>query len=266
MKTTQSITRILAICAATAGAASAAILNLTTAGSSGYINGAYFTTADNHSTGTGVIAPFVRVQDNGIADGYNANTQNPDAVDVMQDVKTGTWTHDIQLSAIPQVTLADNNTYYEFLLDINQTKESPLLSLDMIQIYTRSTAITDASSLALLTGDANNILRYNMDFGVSGTDNTIYLDYKLNEGSGSGDMFAYIPMSAFGNAAQSDYLYFYSMFGATGKPYDENDGFEEWAVRTPTTTTRVPDGGTTIALLGMALLGLGGVRKALGKH
>lgn len=31
------------------------------------------------------------------------------------------------------------------------------------------------------------------------------------------------------------------------------------------TTRRVPDGGTTIALLGMALLGLGGVRKALGK-
>jgi hypothetical protein len=31
------------------------------------------------------------------------------------------------------------------------------------------------------------------------------------------------------------------------------------------TTTRVPDGGTSIALLGMALLGLGGVRKALGK-
>jgi hypothetical protein len=30
--------------------------------------------------------------------------------------------------------------------------------------------------------------------------------------------------------------------------------------------TRVPDGGTTIAMLGMALLGLGGVRKALGKR
>jgi len=33
-----------------------------------------------------------------------------------------------------------------------------------------------------------------------------------------------------------------------------------------TTTTRVPDGGTSIALLGMALIGLGGVRKVLGKR
>ena len=33
-----------------------------------------------------------------------------------------------------------------------------------------------------------------------------------------------------------------------------------------TTTNRVPDGGTSIALFGMALLGLGGVRKALGKR
>ncbi len=32
------------------------------------------------------------------------------------------------------------------------------------------------------------------------------------------------------------------------------------------TTTRVPDGGTSIALLGMALIGLGGVRKVLGKR
>jgi hypothetical protein len=251
MKTTQSIARIVAICAATAGVTSAATLDLTTAGSSGFINGAYFTTADNHSTGTGVIEPFVRVQDNGIADGYNASVSS-----LMPDVKTGLWTHDIQLSAVPQVEISGVN-YYEFLLDINQTKANPLLSLDKIQLYTRATALTEADDLGDLAG---SMLRYDLDFGG---DNTILMDYSLNEGSGSGDLFAYFPVSYFG--ASSDYLYFYSMFGETGEPYDENDGFEEWAVREPGTSTRVPDGGTTIALLGMALLGLGGVRKALGK-
>lgn len=259
MKTTQSIARIVAMCAATAGAVSAATLDLTSANASGYINNAFFTNTDVGSTGTGVIEPFLRVQANGTAEGYNSSLGN---ALVMPDVKTGTWTHDIQLSAIPQVTLADNNTYYEFLLDINQTNNDPLLSLDKIQLYTRSTIMTDASSLALLSGSAT--LRYNLD---AGGDNTIFLNYELNSGSGSGDLFAYIPITAFGGAAQTDYLYFYTSFGNTGDPYSENDGFEEWAVREPgTPPTRVPDGGTTIALLGMALLGLGGVRKALGKR
>lgn len=260
MKTTQSIARIVAMCAVTAGVAPAATLDLTTAGSSGFINGGYFTTADNHSTGTGLINPFVRIKGNDIIEGYNASLSN---ADLMPNVLTGNFTKDIQLSAIPQVTLADTKTYYEFLLDINQTGSHPLLSLDKIQLYTRPTAMTDASTLALLTGSATK--RWDLDLGLDG-DSKLLLDYSLNEGSGSGDMYAYIPISAFGNAAQSDYLYFYSMFGATGDPYAENDGHEEWAVRTPGTPRRVPDGGSTIALLGMALLGLGGARKALGKR
>lgn len=254
MKTTQTIARIVAMCAATAGVASSATLDLTSSGASGFINGAFFTNTDVGSTGTGVIQPFVRVQDNGIADGYNA-TARP----LMPDVNTSpTFTHDIQLTSVPQVTLS-GIAYYEFLLDINQTNANPLLSLDKIQLYTRATALTEANDLADLTGSST--LRYDLDFGG---DNTILLNYELNSGSGSGDLFAYFPVSAFGSS--TDYLYFYSMFGETGDPYAENDGFEEWAVREPGTPTRVPDGGTTIALLGMALLGLGGVRKALGKR
>ena len=47
---------------------------------------------------------------------------------------------------------------------------------------------------------------------------------------------------------------------------NEGGGLSHYSVfNKGTTTTRVPDGGTSIALLGMALIGLGGARKVLGK-
>ncbi|MEO6004940.1 MAG: hypothetical protein ABIZ04_03790 [Opitutus sp.] len=236
----------------------AASLNLTAPLASGLINGAYFTNTDVGSTGTGVISSFVRVQDNGIADGYNA-TARP----VMTDVNTSpTFTHDLQLIAVPIVvnpTGAPAGSYYEFLLDINQTAANPLLSLDSIDIYTRSTALATAALLSDLTA-APSVLRYSLD---TGGQNEILLNYVLNSGSGSGDLFAYIPVSYFAGALSTDYVYFYSMFGAKGGDYAENDGFEEWAVRTPTTPSKVPDGGVTVILLGGALLTVGMLRRRI---
>jgi hypothetical protein len=217
------------------------------------VNGAIFTTTLQQSTGTGVIDPFVRVQDNGVADGYNASARP-----VMADVNTSPqFTKDLLLSAVPIVNISGIN-YYEFLLDINQTAANPLLSLDKIQIYTRATALTDANDLTDLTGSST--LRYDLDFG---TDNYLKLNYLLNEGSGSGDMLAYIPVSLFG--ANTDYLYLYSSFGETS-PFIENDGFEEWAIQTPSTPpppTNVPEGGATVLLLGAALTALGAGRRFL---
>jgi hypothetical protein len=238
----------------TAAPAMAADLDLT-AGGTGTINSAIFTTTDNQSTGTGVIQSFVRVQDpNGSADGYNA-----DARPVMQDVNTSpTFTHDILLSSVPEVTLG-GIVYYEFLLDINQNTNDPLLSLDELQIYTRATAIADADDLLSLT--SSSTLRYDLDTAL--VNNRILLNYNLNSGSGSGDLFAYIPKSLFG--AETDFLYLYSLFGEDNAGnYNENDGFEEWAVRTQTNTF-VPDGGATVTLLGSALLGLSALRRRFGR-
>lgn len=267
MKTVQSIAKTLAIIAASGTTASAASLDLTSGGS-GTINGARFITTDQQPTGSGVIQPFVRLQDpNSPAEGYNANARP-----VMDDVNTSpSFTHDLLLSAVPVVQLS-GISYYEFLLDINQTNANPLLSLDKLQIYTRSTALTQADDLTDLTGSST--LRYDLDFGA---DNEVLLNYSLNSGSGSGDLLAYIPYILFGSSSQ--FVYLYSMFGSKDG-YTENDGFEEWAPGLSESNPPddppdddppdddppdVPDGGTTIASLGLALLGLGGLRRLIKK-
>jgi VPDSG-CTERM motif len=255
MKTTQSIAPIMALGVAFGSSASAALINLTAANSSGGVNGALFTTTEIQSAGTGVIDPFVRLSrqgNNTTAEGFNANARP-----VMADVNSSpTFTHDLQLSMVSLVNVLGTN-YYQFLLDINQNASDPLLSLDELEIYTRPTALLTASSTAALAGSA---LRYDLD---AGADSTILLNYSLNSsGSGAADMFAYIPASAFG--ATTDYVYLYSQFGATGGAYADNDGYQEWASRS-STVTRVPDGGTTFTLLGLALGGIAMARRATSK-
>lgn len=208
-----------------------------TAGGSAVVNGATFITSDNQSTGTGVIQSFVRVQDNGIADGYNTSGR-PLSYD---ENSSPQFTRDLPFSAIPIVNL-DGTDYREFLLDINQTAAHPLLSLDMLQIR-----VASSGGLTGTWGSFGSQV-YDLD---SGGNNTLLLNYSLNNGSGSGDLFVYVPNAVFGDAK---YVYLYSMFGAKGGAYRENDGFEEWAVRT-TTTLPVPEPGT----YALMLAGLGAV-------
>jgi hypothetical protein len=232
----------------------AATVDLTTLNSSGSANGAFFKWIPSQSTGSGVIDPFVRISDNAtLVEGYNA-----DARPVMPQVNTsGTFTKDIQFSAIPQVVNpagAAAGTYLEFLLDINQTKESPLLSLHEIEIYTRTGKLAVANTYASLTGNAAK--KWDLDVGGDGN-SVVELNYALNTGSGSGDMLAYIPLTFFGGVLPTDYLYLYSAFG---NPNGNNDGFEEWAVRTGPTVA-APDSGSTLVLLGAALMVLAGVAR-----
>lgn len=227
------------------------------AGGTGTINGAIFTTTDNQSTGTGVIDSFVRIQQNGTESGYNA-----DARPVMPDVNTSaTFTRDLTLGSVPKVTISGTE-YYEFLLDINQTSANPNLTLHTLQLWTRATALSTAATLTDLTG-SGAVKRYDLD---TGSDSRIQLNYDLNSGSGSGDLFFYAPTSLFTGLPGSTFVYLYSAFGnetgGTGTYYASNDGFEEWAVRTPTTTS-VADGSTTITLLGGALLALAAFRRRL---
>ena len=225
--------------------------------------GALWTTTDLQATGSGVIDPFVRLSaSTDIVSGMNTSGT------LTQDENSSpTFTHDLLASAVPVVTI-NGLTYYEFLLDINQTGSDPLLSLSSLSLCVSDTGnrtITDTATICTLAagqggGAGPSQLVYNLD---AGTNNTVELNYLFNSGSGSGDLFVYIPTSSLVNAP-GDFMYLFSSFGGTGTtldPNNDNDGFEEWAVRTVTTPTQIPDGGATLTLLGLALSGIGVARR-----
>ena len=225
--------------------------------------GALWTTTDLQATGSGVIDPFVRLSaSTDIVSGMNTSGT------LTQDENSSpTFTHDLLASAVPVVTI-NGLTYYEFLLDINQTGADPLLSLSSLSLCVSDTGnrtITDTATICTLAagqggGAGPSQLVYNLD---AGTNNTVELNYLFNSGSGSGDLFVYIPTSSLVNAP-GDFMYLFSSFGGTGTTpglNNDNDGFEEWAVRTVTTPTQIPDGGATLTLLGLALSGIGVARR-----
>lgn len=220
------------------------MLDLTTAGSSGKINGALFSTTDRSPTGTGVIDPFVRIQMNGHEEGYNTDSAN-----LLYDEKSGIWTHSVLLSSIRTFPI-DGIDYEEFLLDINeQSGNKSLLSLDKLMIFQES-----VGDLCVPVGELAGLgkLVYDLD---QGGDNWIALDYRLNSGSGGGDMYAYIPTSLF--TGIGPYVYLYSAFGYQ-QGYESGAGFEEWATD-PEPVVPLPGA----VLLGM--LGLGGAGLKLRK-
>ena len=90
--------------------------------------------------------------------------------------------------------------------------------------------------LRLYLGDRPDLSGFNDGFGADSVkvydldaagNTTIEMNYRLNSGSGSGDMFAFVPVSDFqGFGSQFQYVYLYSAFG---DPNGSNAGFEEWA-------------------------------------
>lgn len=232
------LTAILSVAALTATVAPAsAIVDLTTLAAFGSIGDAYFEQVNHRSTGTGVIDPFVRLQASGSEMGVNSDGP------YTMDEKSGIWTHSIRVSDFGIVDRGGIPSI-RWLLDINQTRESSLLSLDRLRIYTAASA--DYNTLDELDTFGN--LVYDM-----GGDK-VYLDYALESGSGAGDMLAWLPYSLFAPHS-SEYLYLFSEFGATGGDYASNDGFEEWArVDGASTTPPIPEP-ATLLLLGGGLLG-----------
>ena len=266
LKVTLGITSCLALLSATATTASAASLDLTggttsgactaaggtliTVGGTNYCSfaGALWSTSDSQSTGTGVIDSFVRISGN-TAEVSGMNTSDRP---LNQDENSSpTFTHDITEGIVPIVTI-NGVQYYEFLLDINQTNEDPFLTLEAVELCYSATGNQE---IAANENDCAGTDFYSLD---AGGDNEVQLDYSDNSGSGSGDLFMYIPVPA-GGIADSNFIYLWSQFGPS--PNDNNDGFEEWAVRTATPISPTPDAGSTLSLLGLAMLGAGYLRR-----
>ena len=82
----------------------------------------------------------------------------------------------------------------------------------------------------------------------------IQLDFSRNSGSGSGDMFLYVPDTAFTGYLATSNLILFSQFGSPRGTYASNDGFEEWSVL-KTTPGEVPEP-ASVVLLGTVLCGV----------
>src|SRR2546423_6112137 len=67
----------------------ATVVDLTGSNESGTINGAQFIFTTPQPTGTGVIQPFLRVENTPVEQGYNTSGGTP------FDDKTGPWTHNL---------------------------------------------------------------------------------------------------------------------------------------------------------------------------
>jgi len=233
---------IMAIFVVTPALANTTPLDLSTAGASGFINNAFFQQIDPSSTGTGIIQPFLRIGPDagGIEAGYNSDggqfAQTHD--------NAGTnWNHSLLISDLAVVSL-DGINYRQFMLDINQegNRTGRMLSLDELNIY-----LEPAGNL---TGDPSGFPAgpiYNLD---AGGNSWILLDEKLNNGSGSGDMFAYIPDSLF--TGQNQFVYLYAAFGDNNPA---NDGFEEWSAVMGSTPVIPAPGAILLGGIGTCLVG-----------
>jgi hypothetical protein len=210
------------------------VIDLTTAGASGTLNGAIFNQFTQSGTGSGSIQAFVRLATtNAVEQGYNTDYR-PVQFDEKNDAS---FTHAVQLSTIPTVTDSGGNLYYEFLLVINQKSSYPnnLLSLDELRVYVTNPSTVDpnklhnySSSTHTLQDDAGTTYSPVYDLNPTTDSNYIKLDGNLSGGTGKGDMIALIPASLLGSNT-SQYVYFYSKFGVN---YANTGGFEQWAAGT----------------------------------
>jgi hypothetical protein len=232
----------------------AAILDLTTANSSGTINGAIYQQTDPSSTGTGVFDAFVQVSPSGNNDtarGYNTTVNN-----ILNNGSSAQHNHAITLADVPLVVV-DNKLYRAFLLDVNESSggTNEFISLDEVQVFAGGGANLSATTFGTVQGagvlDHPGTLVYRMDAVV---DSFVKLNYDLNTGSGSGDMFLYVPNINFAGFLPSDQVVLYSAFGgqeANLPGYGATAGFEEWGV-----PSELPNSIPEPATLALAACGL----------
>jgi len=223
----------------------------TEVGTQATVNGAIFAQTNIQPTGTGVIDPFLTIQRTGTEQGFNTDGK------FQFDEKRQAYTNALPLNSLQAVTI-NGVQYYQFLLDINESANDAgrLLSMDKVQIYLGN---TDSPTAFVKGGDfagfkTPSTLVYDLD---GAGDKTIELDYKLGNGSGSGDMFMYVPKASFDAAfASTGYQYVY-LYSAFGDPNGINAGFEEWAARKGPNSPPTPGPNGVPAPPGLVLAGMG---------
>src|SRR5256885_1669890 len=218
----------------TANGARATVVDLIN-GDSGTITNQYgtavFEFTQPQPTGTGYMKPFLRVQNDPSEQGYNTSGGTP------FDDKAGPWTHDLTFADLMTTAVTINGqNYFKLMVDINEPGGSKsTLSLDQLQFYTSSQGSLTTTNISSL-----GTLRYSFSAG-----DMVNMDAARNHGSGSGDMFAYIPVSAFAGTASTDFVYMYCHFG--NADFQSSGGFEEWTL----VVNPIPEASTIFPIVGL---------------
>ncbi len=271
-----------AIVLPTAGALAGDFVDLSETGSaSGDITAAYsivpggsvlhFERANSQPTGTGVFDPFLTLDskspdkqastgNSNLEQGYNTTTDNTTLpLDDLRDH----WNKNVQVKDLKNL-----NGFYVFELDANETgngSDNRFLSVDNIRIYTSSQGskttsdISQLGTLRVALNDPNVIDPTAPSPKWVLIDSTRNTPLQKTSGSGSSDMYVFVPANVLDGASPDDYLYFYNLNGLhyAADGYDgtaADAGYEEWAALTG--PNQVPDGGNTLLLLGSALTAL----------
>jgi len=231
------------------------VIDVSTAGSAPNqnANGALFSFADPRPTGTGFIDPFLREQNSPTEAGVNTDIK----AQIMNTISDGgvttdynnkdpiNYTHDlVTATLIPQT-----GGFFKFALDANQVANGSI-SLIRFQIFTSNTKFTDAAALGAFVSGTTGLA-----FDMNGGATKYRVDITSNSGSGSGDMTVLVPSAGF--TGTYTYLVCRLVLEKNSGGFASNDGFEEWTTKTATAPPTVPDGGSTLLLLGSAFASLG---------
>lgn len=228
---------------------------------------------DTIPAGTGVFQPFLSYQAKGTEEGINTSLGG-NGQGFLDDKRVPKWTHDLHLSDLGVVT-RNGTDYYAFELDANETgsgNDNRTLSIDDIRIYTSSSSTSPFADLnndqkihTAINNDTLGVLQYAQN-EPNGTANFVMIDASRRtegstSGSGSSDMIVLVPTALFSDALPTDFVTFYTLNGVHDSALDETNGgssdagYEEWRA-----LVAVPDGSSTLLLLGAALIPLGILR------
>lgn len=197
----------------------AAMLDLSTVGSAGVLNGAIFQQY-NANPQNGAIQSFLRLDQNGHEQGYNTNAR-PLQYD---ESSNKNLTHAIKVSDLP-VANVSGVEYAQLVLDVNEPAWQPMISLDALQIFVSSNAKLNDYNAKKDTLDGLSAV-YNMD--TTGN-RWVKIDANLNRSNGGGDVIVDIPLSDLPatTKGKDNYMYLYSHFG---NHFGAGGKYEEWGV------------------------------------
>jgi hypothetical protein len=197
------------------------VLDLTHRGAEGSIGGALFHQGDLVPPGAGKLESIVRLEarrGSHVDQGYNTDYRPLQ----FNEVHSKSLTHAEKLSNVATVTV-HGQVYREFVLEVEQSRHHPLVSLDELQIF-----VSNSSTLHKYNGRKDTLGGLYSVYDLESTgEHWIKLNTRL-DGSNHVAMVALIPESAFAGADANASVYVYSKFG---EHFGVQGGYEEWAVR-----------------------------------